>query len=303
MANRTKLREVATLVAACALALLGMASSAHGATSTSYSGTTSDGGSWVADVPSGGTGRSCSSVTALGRWRPPIRRRRLLSSRCWRSGTPWRVPRMTRPAPRGRWVSGCAIDSRRSPRCALTCPSRPNRSSRWGSRWAVWSARWRYQGSRGRIDGSLTACWGGRGRRGAEQLSARRRVRDPPAPRRKAGDQAGRLRQRGPRDENGKEARRDRRAGATHRQGPRAPGAGDGVPQCSRVGARQDDARCQRLPGAGATAVCGRVHGAGDDDGQHRVLAGLHRAGRRRKRVMDRRGQLREAAEQLTLCP
>jgi hypothetical protein len=45
-------RLVAAIATAAAAALLAAAPSAPAATSTSYSGTTSDGGSWVADVPS-----------------------------------------------------------------------------------------------------------------------------------------------------------------------------------------------------------------------------------------------------------
>ena len=279
-ARRTRF---ASLLASMVLvAALAAAPAAPASTSTNHSGTTSDGGSWVADVPSPWNGTVLLYSHGFGPPQAadapdPATKQALLDRGYALVGSSY--------DPAGSWWAlGSALRDQFEALDAVRTilPSKPREVIAFGTSMGGLISALESEQGHGRIDGALTTCGLVAGAMTPQQLPAGRRVRARQAAGAGGPDQARALRRPGRGPCHRQAVRRDRTVGAEHARGPRAPWRSRWPSECPDLGARPTDAGRRRLRRPGAAAVRHPVQRCVHDDGLHRVRAAMDRAGRGR---------------------
>ena len=268
-------------------------------------GTTSDGGSWVADVPSPWNG---TRAAVQPRLRAAAARRRSRPGDQAGSprprATPWWAPDTT---PTARWwalgsastrpVRGARRRSRHPPRRS------PREVIAFGTSMGGLISALESERGNGRIDGSLTTCGLVAGSHPPQQLPAGRRVRARPSSwrgrcRSSSCASPARTRAWPP----ASSSRRSPQQAQSDARRPRAPGAGDGLHERANLGARP--ARCRpptTTPPRSSSSSTSISAVRSRHDGLRRVGAAVDRAGRGRQRVVDGGRRLRAPARPIAL--
>ena len=158
MSGSWRTRIAGSLAAMSVIAGLAAAPAAPATISTNHTGTTSDGGSWIADVPSPWNGAVLLYSHGFGPLVAADAPTQRPSRRCSTADTRSSAPPTIRPARGGRWAARCATSSKRSTRSALVLPSKPREVIAFGTSMGGLISALESERGHGRIDGALTTC-------------------------------------------------------------------------------------------------------------------------------------------------